>query len=79
MIYHPCVFHILKKDVYNLMANFLLFQLADSLARENTNVVIIPVDVEHEGICIRFAPLDTAQGEKHSKPLDYWVSVHKGN
>ena len=59
------------------MANFLPFQLADSLARENTNVVIIPVDVEHEGICIRFAPLDTAQGEKLFKLKEYWVFLHK--
>lgn len=37
-------------------------QLCDTLFYENSNVDIELIDVENEGSCIKFSPLDTAQG-----------------
>ena len=39
-----------------------LLQLAETLQAENPRVEISAIDVEREGICIRFAPLESAQG-----------------
>lgn len=37
-------------------------QLCDTLFYENSSVDIELIDVENEGSCIKFSPLDTAQG-----------------
>lgn len=50
------------------MAQTLIFpihvhlQLCDTLFYENSSVDIELIDVENEGSCIKFSPLDTAQG-----------------
>lgn len=48
------------------MAQTLIFpihlQLCDTLFYENSSVDIELIDVENEGNCIKFSPLDTAQG-----------------
>lgn len=37
-------------------------QLCDTLYLENPNVDVELIDVENEGNCIKFSPLDTSQG-----------------
>ena len=46
----------------------LFLQLAETLQAENPKVEITAIDVEREGICIRFAPLESAQGIKMQDP-----------
>lgn len=45
-----------------IVSNSVSLQLCDTLFYENSNVDIELIDVENEGNCIKFSPLDTAQG-----------------
>lgn len=45
-----------------MMLYFTFFQLAETLQSENPNVEITVVELEREGICLRFAPLESVHG-----------------
>lgn len=45
-----------------MMLYFTFFQLAETLQAENPNVEITVVELEREGICLRFAPLESVHG-----------------
>ena len=50
---------------YGMYGHFTLYmclQLGDTLIAANPSLDIQMIDVEKEGICIRFSPLETAQG-----------------
>lgn len=51
-----------NKYLYVSLSYFLLLQLGETLMEENPNVDLQIIEVEKEGICIRFSPLESAQG-----------------